>query len=58
MPIHTAAKSNKVDAIKLLMQHGASASDKDNEGFSPLLYATWTGNIEAMQLLLSYGASN
>ena len=42
--------------VKILLEHGASTSDKDDWGDSVLHKATWWNNLEMVKLLLQHGA--
>lgn len=40
----------------LLMTKKFNINEKDNSGFTPLIWAVWTGNENVVQLLIGYGA--
>jgi tetratricopeptide (TPR) repeat protein len=55
--LHSAAKryaSDKVDVVRLLLDHGAAVDAKDNDGVTPLMLA---GNVPIATALLQNGAS-
>jgi ankyrin repeat protein len=49
--------SECVEAVHLLLLHGARAESFDDQGRSPLSYAAENGNQELVQALLEHGAS-
>ena len=59
-PLHLAVKNNswvvsdRLEAMKILLENGADVNAKDSELDSPLFYAIDTGNIEMIKLLLEY----
>jgi ankyrin repeat protein len=56
--LHTAAKYGRFDTIRLLLRHGADVNEVLLNGFgrTPLHFAAWKGQVEAMKLLEEYGA--
>lgn len=56
-PIDGAAWNNHPDIINLLVQAGGDVNVSDSEGGSPLCTAARQGSLEAVQVLLSHGAS-
>ncbi|MCJ1268484.1 hypothetical protein MMC22_008372 [Lobaria immixta] len=54
-PLHHAAMSDFTDAIRLLVDYGASIDIIDTYGFSPYLWAVIAGQGGATHLLLSLG---
>lgn len=42
--------------VKVLLEKGANANDKDRDNISALMYAAFTGRIEAVKMLLDKGA--
>lgn len=55
-PLHAALYNGDLDAVRLLLDHGADANLGDNVGKTPLVRANEKGNLEAIQLLLEHGA--
>lgn len=47
---------NMVSMIKLLLENGALVDKPDFLGWTPLIHATSYNSIEAVEILLSYGA--
>ena len=48
-----AAKTNNIEAIKLLLEKGARPNDLDEKGFTALIYAVISENTTATELLVS-----
>ena len=55
--IHYAAAGKQIAMLDMLVAHGASVSEKNNEGYTVLLQAAMSGHIEVVQWLLANGAS-
>jgi len=56
-PLLLAAKSGRADAVRLLLELGASvASTESDQGQTALMWAAAEGNADAMQVLLRAGA--
>lgn len=56
-PLHWAAETGNRDIIRNLSESSASVNSKTkNSGLTPLHLAAHFGNIEAVQILLQYGA--
>ena len=51
-----AVKAGSVAAIELLLSHGCSIDDRDNQGETPLMQAAVAGNTEVLKYLLAQGA--
>ena len=47
---------NDLNTLKLLAQEGSDINVKDLEGRSPIFFAACNGHIEAVKLLIQYGA--
>jgi len=55
-PLIYAARSNKPDIAKFLIEHDANVNAKNVRGQTPLSLAEKAGNTEMIELLKSYGA--
>ncbi len=55
-PLHAAAWSGEIDAIKMLLGHGADVSARNSIGGTPLHAASRTGKADAAGTLLRNGA--
>ncbi|KAJ1547599.1 hypothetical protein HK405_005436, partial [Cladochytrium tenue] len=56
-PLHFAAEQGDVVAIRLLLAHGAAASDPPGtECYSPLYLAAWGDHADVVRMLLDHGA--
>jgi ankyrin repeat protein len=56
-PLHSAAWHGNLDAIRVLVKHGASLDARDStHSATPLGWATYAGRTEAAKLLESFGA--
>ncbi|KAF5705675.1 ankyrin repeat domain-containing protein [Fusarium mundagurra] len=55
MPLHYAAKEGFVEGIGLLVQAGARINMRDDYKFTPLLWATVGGHLDAIEKLESLG---
>jgi len=51
-----AARANDVAQIARLLDEGGAIDERDHRGYSPLMLAGYTGNLEAVELSLSRGA--
>ncbi|OJJ33473.1 hypothetical protein ASPWEDRAFT_95565, partial [Aspergillus wentii DTO 134E9] len=51
-----AAHRGRVDILKILLEHGGSASREDSKGRTPLYFAFHRRNTEMIQLLLDAGS--
>ncbi|KZV64128.1 hypothetical protein PENSPDRAFT_588880, partial [Peniophora sp. CONT] len=50
--LHDAAGEGHANVCHLLLEHGASLDDTDDNGNTPLHLATWSGNLDAIRLFL------
>ena len=48
--------STNVDCARVLLEHGADPNIASSRGFTPFNTALISGNVELLELLLSYGA--
>lgn len=55
-PLHWAAIANRVDFMRLLLDHGAKVDSRDNAGRTPLLACCAFGAVDAALLLLERNA--
>lgn len=56
-PVFIALHENNLEAIRLLGTHGADMNITDDIGNTPLMIATATGNLAAVQALLQAGSN-
>ncbi|KAK3608643.1 hypothetical protein CHS0354_042645 [Potamilus streckersoni] len=54
--LHHAVLSNNLDAVKILLSHGADVNCQDVHGFSPLHTAAACGFLQVTSLLVLFGA--
>jgi quinoprotein dehydrogenase-associated probable ABC transporter substrate-binding protein len=52
-PLHYALVRRSQPMIKLLLDHGASVTATDRDGWSPLMTAAWTNDAAAVRLLVA-----
>lgn len=55
-PLHEATKHKRIDAMRLLLEHGAEVDAKNKKKYTPLIEAVKRNYIDGAELLLSYGA--
>lgn len=55
-PLHGAVRSDSLNTVMLLVEHGAHINIPDHNGVTPLHYAVGHGNNEIARYLLSQGA--
>ena len=55
-PLHYAVRSNDVDMVKLILEHGANVDKPDINGKTPLKIATVLSKMNIVKLLLEYKA--
>ena len=51
-----ATNRNHTEVVRLLLDHGADATNENDKGEGVLMYAAEAGNVEATQMLLDRGA--
>jgi hypothetical protein len=56
-PLDVASQAGHVDAVHLLLDHGAHVNSQDRFKWMPLHYASNEGNPNVVQLLLEHGAT-
>ena len=54
--LHIAAINNNTEALKSLLEHGASVNYKNADGESPIHAAAACNSVESIKLLLHHGA--
>ena len=57
MPLHQASEDERIEIVRLLIEHGANVEVKDNEGRTPLDVATGKQHEEIIKLLLQHLAT-
>ncbi len=55
-PLHITMEFNRVDVVRVLLEHGANVGAKDWQGRTPLQIASERGYDEIMKLLSEHGA--
>ena len=56
-PLHAASWNGRLDAVSLLLDHGADVNLKNEHGRTPLCEAYYGRHLEVMQLLIDRGAT-
>src|SRR6266566_5415229 len=56
-PLHVASQEGHVDAVHVLLDHGAHVNSQENVNWTPLHFASREGNLEVVQLLLEHEAT-
>ncbi|TAF15315.1 MAG: ankyrin repeat domain-containing protein [Alphaproteobacteria bacterium] len=54
--VHLAVRHHKIDALRWLLMYRVEPNQFDAHGLTPLHYAAYAGNLESVELLLTYGA--
>lgn len=55
-PAHVCARMGNVEALEILLAHGAHVVPRDGRSMTPLLVAAANGHAEVVETLLRYGA--
>jgi hypothetical protein len=53
-PLHVACEQGHIDAVHLLIDHGAHVYSQNDMGWTPLHFASDMGNLKVVQLLLEH----
>ena len=53
-PLYIACQESHHDIIRLLNQHKANINQARHDGWTPLIFMTYIGRFETVQLLLSF----
>jgi uncharacterized protein len=56
MPLHSAASSRNLEAVRLLLAHGAPPNARQQYGWTPIHAAAQNGDRPMVELLLQHGA--
>ena len=56
-PVHLAAQKNFCEILKILLESGYDADEKDDNGDPPLFLATKYNKFEAVKTLTEHGAT-
>ena len=56
-PLHVASQAGHVDAVRVLLDHGAHVNSQDCSEWMPLHFASDEGNLKVVQLLLEHEAT-
>ena len=54
--LHKACNKGDIEAVKQHLAAGADVNDKDDNGWSPLLFASGEGHIELSEFVIAKGA--
>ena len=55
-PIFRAVLSSHIEDLRTAVANGANLDQRDRLGMTPLLYAVWRNDLEAVRVLLEAGA--
>jgi len=55
--IHKAAEKGDIAAIERHLQNGADVNVKDQDGNTPLMWATYNGSLEVVKFLVAKGVN-
>ena len=56
-PLHAASQEGHVDAVHVLLDHGAYVNPQDDTNWTPLHFASTGGHLEVVRLLLEHKAA-
>lgn len=56
MPLHSAASARNLEAVRLLLEHGAPVNARQQAGWVPIHAAAQNGDRPMVELLLKHGA--
>jgi hypothetical protein len=56
-PLHIAARSGHIDAVRILLKGGASKEARDSDNNTPLMLADKNRHADTVELLLEHGAT-
>jgi len=54
--LHIACRESNAEAVKILLENGASVNISDNEGWTPLMRASLAGNVQIVEMLITKNA--
>ena len=54
--LHIACRQSNTEAVKILLENGASVNIVDNEGWTPLMRASLAGNAKIVEMLIEKNA--
>ena len=54
--LHIACRESNTEAVKILLENGASLNIADNEGWTPLMRASLVGNADIVEMLIAKNA--
>jgi len=57
MPLHSAASARNLEAVRLLLEHGAPVNARQQSGWVPIHAAAQNGDRPMVELLLKHGAN-
>jgi ankyrin repeat protein len=55
-PLHSAVAAGRGDVVEVLLHAGADANARQHGGFTPLMAAEQSGNLELAEVLIRHGA--
>lgn len=55
-PLHSAVAAGRPDVVEALLEAGADPNARQHGGFTPLMAAEQTGDLDLAELLIRYGA--